>query len=234
MTNFIKKEGQIRAIKDINVRIGAPSLTAKIISMPKGTIFSVIGCVTNGDEFNSNAIWYKTSESNYIWSGNAEFINKETLSNKILHAPLPYLICTQRFGERPELYKNYGSPKGHNGLDFRTWVDNNPNNWEQLVFSVLDGVVSESANDAKFKGKYVRVKHNNGYESVYLHLSKQIVESGQQINAGEKIGISGNSGEVSEAPHLHFGYRPIKCDINNGYMGYINPTELFIDEVKFA
>ncbi len=234
MPNFIQKEGRVRALRDINIRIGFPSIKPSVptLSMPKGIIFDVIGYITDGDLVNGNALWYKNRDGNYIWSGNVELVQEE--KQKILHAPLAHLICTQKFGERPEVYKNYGSPKGHNGLDFRTWVNNDPNKWEQPVYSVLDGIVSESAYDQKFKGNYVRIKHNNGCESVYLHFASRGVKQGEKVNASQEIGISGNSGSVSEAPHLHFGYRPTKSDLNNGYMGYINPTNLFINEIKYV
>ncbi len=155
-------------------------------------------------------------------------------SAKILHSPLARLICTQRFSERPEVYKNYGSPSGHNGLDFRTRDNNDLNQWEQPVFAVLEGKVSESAYDEKFKGNYVRIQHDNGHESVYLHLSRRSVEAGVMVSAAQEIGISGNSGGASEAPHLHFGYRPVNNDKNNGYMGYIDPANLFIGEVDYV
>ncbi len=231
MYNFVSKSEKVRIIRDMNIRVGEPSLIAKIISVPKGEIFSVIGYVTDGFSVNGNSKWYKNAENNYLWSGNVELVSTEV--KKILFSPLAYLICTQKFGERPNVYKDFGSPKGHNGLDFRTWVDGNPKNWEQPVFTVLGGIVSEATNDPKYKGNYVRVKHENGFESVYLHLSKLGVQVGQKVEAGEKIGISGNSGGASEAPHLHFSYRPIKCDLNNGCMGYIDPAALFRDEIKY-
>lgn len=54
------------------------------------------------------------------------------------------------------------------------------------------------------------------------------------IRIGEELGISGNTGGASEAPHLHFGYHPIKRDEKNGYMGYVDPTKLFIEEIKYV
>ncbi len=231
---FVPTVMKVRTTQDVNVRRDPTTKAGPVMLAPKGTVFSVVGSITNGETVGGNSLWYKTSSDQYIWSGNVITELDELSKKRILHAPLPYLTCTQKFGERPELYKNYGSPKGHNGLDFRTWVNNDSSNWKQTVFSVLDGVVSQADYDPTFLGNYVRLYHLNGFESVYLHLSKLAVTKGQEVKAGELIGISGNTGSVSEAPHLHFGYRPSKHDKGNGYLGYIDPTDLFIDEIKYV
>ena len=93
-------------------------------------------------------------------------------------------------------------------------------------------MVTEAAEN-QANGKYVSVAHDNGYESVYLHLSSIDVKVAQKISTSQKIGVSGNSGGASEAPHLHFGYRPVKYDKNNGRMGYIDPAPYFIDEITY-
>lgn len=231
---FVPTVMKVRTSQDINVRRNPTTSETPIALAPKGAVFSVIGSVTNGETVGGNSLWYKTSLDQYIWSGNVITENEGVSKKRILHSPLPYLTCTQRFGERPEVYKRYGSPKGHNGLDFRTWVNNESSNWKQDVFAVLDGVVNQADYDPVFLGNYIRLYHLNGYESVYLHLSKLMVTKGQEVKAGELIGVSGNTGSVSEAPHLHFGYRPIKCDKGNGYLGYIDATELFIEEIKYV
>ncbi|TSC54994.1 MAG: peptidase M23 family protein [Parcubacteria group bacterium LiPW_30] len=230
MFNFTSKIQKVIAINDLNVRIGEPSTTASSSPFPKGTIFDVIGFISNGDTVRENSVWYKCDNGSYLWSGNVKVIDDV---QKILTSPLPYLVCTQKFGERPEVYKNYGSPKGHNGLDFRTWVNNDPHNFKQDVFSVLDGKVTEADFDQVFKGNFIRIKHEK-YESIYLHLSRLDVKSGDLVKAGQQIGKAGNTGSVSEAPHLHFGVRPINFDKNNGYMGYIDPSLLFVDEIKYV
>ncbi|HOL29079.1 MAG TPA: M23 family metallopeptidase, partial [Paludibacteraceae bacterium] len=55
-------------------------------------------------------------------------------------------------------------------------------------------------------GHYVVVRHNNGLETVYAHLSKVLVELNQIIGAGEVIALGGNTGR-STGPHLHFEMR---------------------------
>ena len=172
--------------------------------------------------------WFLNSDGNFFWSGNT---GTDEPIKKILTHPLDVLVCTQKFGERPGFYKNYGSPKGHNGLDFRTRQPDGT--WKVSVYAAMDGVVSE-ANENEGNGKFIRIDHSNGYQSVYCHLSEVSVEEGVVVMSGQKIGIYGNSGAASEAPHLHFGYRPVTYDRDNGYMGYIDPTEYLMDDIRYV
>lgn len=58
-------------------------------------------------------------------------------------------------------------------------------------------------------GKYVVIRHENGLETVYGHLSKQIVDENQYVEAGEPIGLGGNTGR-STGSHLHL--KPVSWD----------------------
>lgn len=53
-------------------------------------------------------------------------------------------------------------------------------------------------------GYYVTIDHGDGYTSIYMHMTHYIVEVGQTVAAGEKIGECGSTGD-STGPHLHFG-----------------------------
>ena len=52
-------------------------------------------------------------------------------------------------------------------------------------------------------GQYVKIRHGNGYESAYGHMSGIAVTTGQQVRKGEIIGFVGSTG-YSTGPHLHF------------------------------
>lgn len=148
--------------------------------------------------------------------------------------PLDYLTCAQKFGERPEFYAKLGSPKGHNGMDFRTWVNGDPNNWKTNVYSVMSGKVLEAREDTVYgKGNYVRLDHGSRGQTVYLHLSSIKALDGRPVVAGECIGISGNSGLKDMAPHLHFSYKKQGFDKNNGYMGCSDPAEYFVGPITY-
>jgi murein DD-endopeptidase MepM/ murein hydrolase activator NlpD len=65
--------------------------------------------------------------------------------------------------------------------------------------------VNQIGDDPEY-GLYVLLDHPEGYQTMYGHLSRIIVTDGQNVEAGEVIGLSGNSGR-STAPHLHFEIR---------------------------
>lgn len=73
------------------------------------------------------------------------------------------------------------------------------------IRSVGGGTVIETGQDADY-GLFVRLQHAEGYESMYGHLSRVIAVGGATVDAGEVIGLSGNSGR-SSAPHLHLEIR---------------------------
>ena len=107
------------------------------------------------------------------------------------------LRITTPFGERGPYWKlGY-----HPGMDFAVPVGT-------PVKAVADGVVIEAyeAGYNKGYGGYVKVDHGNGRHSLYAHLSRVDVEEGQQVSAGDKIALSGNTG-VSTGPHLHLEIR---------------------------
>lgn len=67
------------------------------------------------------------------------------------------------------------------------------------------GTVSAAGYDADY-GLFVLLRHTTGYETMYGHMSRLIAAEGGEVQAGQVIGLSGNSGR-STAPHLHFEIR---------------------------
>jgi murein DD-endopeptidase MepM/ murein hydrolase activator NlpD len=67
------------------------------------------------------------------------------------------------------------------------------------------GSVAEAGYNIDY-GLFVLLRHPSGYETMYGHMSRLIAAEGDQVQAGEVIGLSGNSGR-STAPHLHFEIR---------------------------
>lgn len=70
------------------------------------------------------------------------------------------------------------------------------------ILASLDGIVFKTGKDSS-GGKYVKLKHDNGYTTLYVHLSRIIATKGSKVNQGDVIGLSGNTGR-STGPHLHF------------------------------
>lgn len=103
----------------------------------------------------------------------------------------------------------------HHGTDLKLAVGD-------PVKAVFDGIVRVRSYERYGYGHYVVIRHRNGLETLYGHLSKVHVVVGQEIQAGEILGLGGNTGR-STGPHLHFEVR---------YRGLsIDPTELFDFEI---
>ncbi|WP_075352632.1 peptidoglycan DD-metalloendopeptidase family protein [Algoriphagus marinus] len=74
------------------------------------------------------------------------------------------------------------------------------------VYSGFDGIVRVKSYDRYGYGYYIVVRHKNGLETLYGHLSKQLVEVGQEVKAGDLIAKGGNTGR-STGSHLHYELR---------------------------
>jgi len=93
----------------------------------------------------------------------------------------------------------------HNGVDFRAPVGT-------PVFAANSGVV-KLADDLFYSGKVVIIDHGNLIFTIYAHLSKFDVTSGQQIEKGQQLGLTGATGRVS-GPHLHWGVKVHGAAVN--------------------
>ncbi len=87
----------------------------------------------------------------------------------------------------------------HNGVDIATpWGANMP-----ALFACYDGVVTRAGWDPWGLGLHVRIKHSNGYETIYGHMSRLDVGYGDTVERGDVIGLMGSTGR-STGPHVHF------------------------------
>lgn len=95
----------------------------------------------------------------------------------------------------------YGPRRGrpHQGVDL-------PLKTGDPIYAVFDGKVRYSAYSSSGYGNLVIVRHNNGLETYYAHLSVRDVEAGDWVVAGQQIGQGGSTGR-SSGPHLHFEVR---------------------------
>ena len=96
---------------------------------------------------------------------------------------------------------NFGSRWGrqHKGLDIKVYIGD-------TIRAAFSGKVRIVRYEGGGYGKYIVIRHNNGLETIYGHLSKQLVEENQTVRAGEVIGLGGNTGR-STGSHLHFEIR---------------------------
>jgi murein DD-endopeptidase MepM/ murein hydrolase activator NlpD len=91
-----------------------------------------------------------------------------------------------------------GRDEPHPGLDIAVPIGSQ-------VRASGGATVNQIGDDPEY-GLYVLLNHPEEYQTMYGHLSRIIVTDGQNVEAGEVIGLSGNSGR-STAPHLHFEIR---------------------------
>lgn len=73
-------------------------------------------------------------------------------------------------------------------------------------------IISKTSGWNSGYGKYVVISHNNGTQTLYAHLSENLVYEGQMVYQGQPIGLMGNTGKVIASPggdgtHLHFEIR---------------------------
>jgi len=142
---------------------------------------------------------------------------------------------TQYFGNTKFAKSGAYNGRGHNGTDFRAAMDT-------PVKAVLGGEVIAVNTKAAYMcqyGRWVLIKHNNGLTTLYAHLDIVKVKKGQEVNTGDLIAYSGDSG-YSTGPHLHLTtyasqavqFKQYTC--NSGatltipvaaYSGYLNPLD---------
>ncbi len=112
--------------------------------------------------------------------------------------PTPSRVVTSNFGYR------WG--RQHKGLDIKVYIGDS-------IRCAWDGKVRIVRYEGAGYGKYIVVRHYNGLETIYGHLSAQLVHEGQEVKAGEVIGLGGNTGR-STGSHLHFETRLCGVAIN--------------------
>ena len=124
-------------------------------------------------------------------------------SLRAYHYPYKGYI-TSRFGPR--------NGRRHNGMDISLKTGD-------TIRSVFNGKVRISKFNESGYGELIIIRHDNGLETYYAHLSKRIVKAGERVAAGQAIGLGGSTGR-SSGPHLHFEMR---------YMGQVFDPERIID-----
>lgn len=118
--------------------------------------------------------------------------------------PCSYTSITSPFGNR--VSPTSGASTYHQGVDLDTGTGD-------PVYASRAGVVTV-AGWGNAAGNYVQINHQDGFSSIYMHLSSSCVSAGQIVSAGQLIGATGATG-ITTGDHLHFGI---------SYNGvYVNP-----------
>ena len=118
------------------------------------------------------------------------------------HMPTDSRVVTSNFGSR------WG--RQHKGLDIKVYIGD-------TIRATFSGKIRIVKYEPKGYGKYVVIRHHNGLETIYGHMSKHLVVENQEVKAGEPIGLGGNTGR-STGSHLHFETRLCGVALNPALM----------------
>ena len=148
-----------------------------------------------------------------------DIIFNKIKSNETMYRHIPSIMPVEsaylgsQYGYRTDPID--GKRRMHRGQDFAV-------NLNTPVLATGDGVVTKAQYDSGW-GRYVKIDHGYGYETIYAHLYKINVKKGQKVKRGDVIGKSGNSGRAAGF-HLHYEvHKNKKVDDPKKYffLGYI-------------
>ena len=145
--------------------------------------------------------WSNTYVNNY---DNVKLPDSVIISMKGYCMPTDSTYITDKYGYRPRRGKQ------HLGLDIRIKTGD-------TIRAAFDGRVRISRYERRGYGHYLVIRHPNGLETVYGHLSKKLVEENDIVHAGDPIALGGNTGR-STGSHLHFETRILGNPINPALM----------------
>ena len=142
------------------------------------------------------------------WDNQLTHYNASTLPNEAtidlrgFCMPTPSRVITSNFGAR------WG--RQHKGLDIKVYIGD-------TIRAAFSGKVRVVKYEPRGYGKYVVIRHYNGLETYYGHMSKQLVRENEEVKAGDPIGLGGNTGR-STGSHLHFETRLCGVALNPALM----------------
>lgn len=118
------------------------------------------------------------------------------------HMPTDSRVLTSNFGAR------WG--RQHKGLDIKVYIGD-------TIRAAFSGKVRVVRYERGGYGNFVVIRHYNGLETIYGHMSRHLVIPDQEVRAGEPIGLGGNTGR-STGSHLHFETRLCGVALNPALM----------------
>lgn len=129
--------------------------------------------------------------------GVVDFFDANGLSARrgLLRTPIDGARVSSNFGMRRHPIQGY--TRMHQGIDFAAPTGT-------PIYAAGDGVVKRAGRNGGY-GNYIQIRHGNGYDTAYAHLSKiaQGMQAGTRVTQGEVIGYVGSTG-ASTGPHLHY------------------------------
>jgi len=162
--------------------------------------------------------------------GYVDYFNREgkNVKKSILKTPLDGARISSNFGMRKHPISGFN--KMHKGVDFAAPTGT-------PIYAGGNGTIEYVGRNGGY-GKYIRIRHNNGYKTAYAHLSnyKKGISKGVRVNQGEVIGYVGSTGN-STGPHLHYEIiyqnkqiNPLKLKLPSGKILQGKELEKFKEE----
>ena len=131
--------------------------------------------------------------------------------------PTTNRVVTSNFGARWR--------RQHKGLDVKVYIGD-------TIRAAFDGKVRVVRYERRGYGNYVVIRHPNGLETIYAHMSKHLVGENEEVRAGQPIGLGGNTGR-STGSHLHFETRLCGVALNPALMFDFKNQDVVGDEWTF-
>ena len=159
---------------------------------------------------NPAASLYSTWDNEYARSSGATLPTEYKIDLRQFHMPCDSRLVTSHYGYRPAFRRQ------HYGTDIKVFVGD-------TIRAAFPGKVRVVKYEPKGYGNYVVIRHPNGLETIYGHMSRHLCKPNQVVKAGDVIGLGGNTGR-STGSHLHFETR---------FLGqFIDPERLFDFEAQ--
>ena len=158
------------------------------------------------------------------------YVNGKSAEKALMKTPINGARLSSPFGMRKHPILGYS--KMHKGVDFAA-PKGTP------VYAGGNGIIEYASHNGGY-GKYIRIRHNNAYKTVYAHLLgfQKGVSKGKRVNQGDIIGYVGSTGS-STGPHLHYEIlfqnkqiNPMKMKLPSGKILSGSELERFKDETK--
>ena len=163
---------------------------SKVLQEPSAGHRKVVALVTYND---ASEVSSEIQKEEVTYQAVPKIVEKGTIVPPTYIKPISGGRLTSGFGKRNAPTK--GASSYHKGVDWATPVGT-------AVVASSSGVVTRAGWGSGY-GYCVYIRHPDGRETRYGHLSKVLVSVGQSVTQGQKIALSGNTG-VSTGPHLHF------------------------------
>ena len=159
---------------------------------------------------NPAAALYPSWDNEYTRSYGVALPTEYRIDLRNFHMPCDSRMVTSHYGYRRSFRRQ------HYGTDIKVFVGD-------TIRAAFSGKVRVVAFERSGYGNYVVIRHANGLETVYGHMSRHLCKPNQIVRAGDVIGLGGNTGR-STGSHLHFETR---------FLGqFIDPERLFDFEAQ--